>query len=406
VEARILKSEAELYVQPGSLYDHRQKPGLRARLIVSFFISVVMFFGLDALYSAYIVRQAPAPGAAGTCFKPDRVRHHALQPDCQCIRHWGKASYPFATNNLGFRDQSIRNVPLSVSQPRVLLLGDSFTEGMSAWPDTYVGQIAASFPQYDFINAGVESYAPSNYLNVTRQLLDGGVKFDEVIVFIDISDAQDEAAFYRDASPSGAVDGPEEIRHNDSWYASLRSFITRHLLITNSVVDFVERRAVRAGIYHLNVGHGQLFDLERSAWTYRQVSETTPYEVGYAPLGLEVGIGKERAKMTLLWQELKGRGIPVSVVVYPWPAQVAHDTVDSRQVQIWREWCEGKCNRFISVFPAFFEVKKNCPSGQPGCWYLKEFIFGDEHYSPAGNALVANVVDGSLRDNPPVKSSH
>jgi hypothetical protein len=32
-------------------------------------------------------------------------------------------------------------------------------------------------------------------VQVTRALLDKGVKFDEVIVFIDMSDAQDEAAF-------------------------------------------------------------------------------------------------------------------------------------------------------------------------------------------------------------------
>ena len=82
------------------------------------------------------------------------------------------------------------------------------------WADTYVGQIAAKFPQYDFLNGGVESYAPSNYLNVTRQLLDRGVKFDEVIVFIDISDAQDEAAFYQDKIPAAR------------WTVLPRSFIT------------------------------------------------------------------------------------------------------------------------------------------------------------------------------------
>ena len=69
-------------------------------------------------------------------------------------------------------------------------------------------RIASRFPQYDFLNGGVESYAPSNYLNVTRQLLAARVEFDEVIVFIDISDTQDEAAYYRDLDASGAVTGP------------------------------------------------------------------------------------------------------------------------------------------------------------------------------------------------------
>ncbi len=315
----------------------------------------------------------------------------------------GSAVVSLATNNLGFRDRQIRNVPLSVSSPRVLLLGDSFTEGMSAWEDSYAGQIAANFPQYDFINAGVESYAPSNYFNVTRQLLDRGLKFDDVIVFIDMSDAQDEAAFYRDKNPMGDVEGPEQIVHNDSWYASLRAFISEHLIVTNSLFDRLERTAVSHGIYHLNVGHGQLFDLPRSAWTYRAVSDSEPYEVGYAPLGLEAGLRKEESKMTELWKLLQERGIPISVVVYPWPAQVAHDTVDSRQVKMWRDWCTGKCNRFITVFPDFFAVKDACPPGRTGCWYMQDFIFGDEHYSRVGNALVAGAVGKSLEANPPVK---
>ena len=143
--------------------------------------------------------------------------------------------------------------------------------------------------------------------------------------------------------------------------------------------------------------------MERAAWTYRKVNETEPYYGGYAPLGVEGGIAKEKAKMTLLWQELQKRNIPISVVVYPYPAQLVHDTVDSRQVRIWREWCEGKCKRFISLFPAFLAVKDAMPAEQPGCWYLSHFIFGDMHYNAAGNALVADAVIKSLTETPPAK---
>ena len=141
---------------------------------------------------------------------------------------------------------------------------------------------------------------------------------------------------------------------------------------------------------------GNVFDTERSAWSYRKVNETAPYPSGYAPLGVEGGIAKEQAKMTLLWQELETRHIPLSFVVYPYPAQLVHDTPDSRQVRIWREWCEGKCKRFISAFPVFFAVKEQCPPTKAGCWYTQLFVFGDVHYSDAGYALVADVVIKSL----------
>ncbi len=143
--------------------------------------------------------------------------------------------------------------------------------------------------------------------------------------------------------------------------------------------------------------------MERGAWTYRKVNETSPYYDGYAPLGTEAGIAKEKAKMTLLWQELAQRNIPLSVIVYPHPAQVVHDTVDSRQVRIWRDWCEGKCKRFVSLFPTVLALKDQCPPSRPGCWYLSYFIFGDIHYNAAGNALIADVVIKKLEETPPVK---
>jgi len=375
-------------------------------LVFSLLFCLVLFLGLDAIYSVIRRSRTPAAGNANDiCFKLDPVQHHSLRENCSCIRRWGAESYPFATNSLGFRDQSVRQVPLVASRPRILLLGDSFTEGMSAWKDTYVGQLAAMFPKIAFLNGGVESYSPSNYLNVTRKLLREGVKFDEVIVFVDISDAQDEAAFYQDKSPTGAVDGPEPIIHNGGFYTGLRAFIKEHLFVTNSIVEYFGRIAVKHGIYRLNVGHGQLFDLERSAWTYRPVSDDKPYEIGYAPLGLEAGIRKEQSKMDQLWRELKDQGIPISVVVYPWPAQLAHDSVESRQVKIWRTWCEGKCRGFVSAFPAFFADKSACPREQPGCWYMEDFIFGDEHYSRAGNALVTDMVAAYLRSDPLVTQS-
>jgi hypothetical protein len=116
------------------------------------------------------------------------VRDHAFRPNCASVYPWGGDSYEFVTNSLGFRDERIRDVPLVDARPRILVLGDSFTEGKISWRDRYVGRIAALFPQYEFLNGGVSSYSPSNYYNVARTLLAAGYDIDEVIVFIDISD--------------------------------------------------------------------------------------------------------------------------------------------------------------------------------------------------------------------------
>lgn len=376
----------------------------RVLSLVGVVLGLAVFLSLDGLRSTMIRRSSAASRRTRDCGIRDPVRHHAFRPNCTSTYRWGGDSYEFSTNSLGFRDESIRQVPLSDPRPRILILGDSMTEGKLAWRDSYVGRIAAHFPQYDFLNGGVASYSPSNYFNVTRMVLAAGYDIDEVIVFIDISDVQDEATYYRDADASGAVVGPQSERYTLSWWAKARLGFAGQFMLTNHFLRWLERKLVAHGFYHLTTGPlGDAFDMERAAWTYRKVNETETYYDGYAPLGVEGGITREKAKMDLLWQELVKRNIPLSVVVYPHPAQVVHDTVDSRQVRIWSEWCDGKCKRFISLFPAVLAVKEQCPRFETGCWYLRFFVFGDIHYNVAGNALLADVIIKNLVETPPIK---
>ena len=372
-------------------------------LLFTLLFCLGLFLGLDWLHTRRVkANELQVTGKGLGCFTVrDPMRVFGLRANCSCTRAWGGLRYSLATNSLGFRDEQIREVPLAGDKPRVLMLGDSFTEGMLAWQDSFVGQIAARFPQYEFLNGGVGGYSPSNYLNTARRALRHGLDFDEAIVFIDLSDAQDEAAFYRDVDDSGAVAIAERHYFNRNWYSNLRMAVSDHLLLTNFIFELVERTLVRFGCYHLDRGNnGNEFDFEKSAWTYRTMSDTLPFEVGFGPLGVEGGIAKEKQKMDLLWQELAQRNIPISVVVYPYPGSLVHDSVDSRQVRIWREWCQGKCKRFISVFPEFFAAKQQCSRLQPGCWYAKYFVFGDIHYNAAGNAIVANVVSQNLSSLP------
>src|SRR5208283_1536198 len=263
-----------------------------ALLLVGLVCSAAVFLTLDWFRTTTIQRSA-ASRLMKPCRVRDPVRHHATQPNCSCTESWGANPYEIFTNSLGFRDEKVREVPLADARPRILMLGDSFTEGKIAWRDSYVGRIAARYPQYDFLNGGVNSYSPSNYLNTARMVLAKGVDIDEVIVFMDLSDVNDEAAYYRDVDASGAVTGPERQRLIMSWHAKWRSNITKHLLLTHRIFEFIERVLVGHGYYHLTWGgFGDTFDAERSAWTYRRVNETDPNPAGYAPLGVEGGIAK------------------------------------------------------------------------------------------------------------------
>lgn len=376
-----------------------------ALLLLSLFFCLAIFIGLDTVYSRLSRKSSvPTPAEIFGCLGRDHLRVLALQPYCSCTRAWGRERYALNVNSLGFRDQTVRVVPLTDSRPRILMLGDSFTESMGPWETSFVGRIASRFPQYEILNGGVGGYSPSNYLNTARIALASGLDFDEAIVFIDMSDVQDEAGLVRDRDDTGAIILNLNIYHHHSWYSNLRLFVSKYLVLTNYLWELVERTLVRFGCYHLDHGfNGNIFDLDRSAWTYRKVAEDTPFELGFAPLGVEGGIAKEKRKMDQLYQDLAARNIPISVVVYPWPGQLVYDKVDSREAQIWRQWCEGKCKRFLTAFPEFFAVKEQCSKTAPGCWYLKDYVFGDIHLSDGGNTIVADVVSKNLEAVPPVK---
>jgi hypothetical protein len=391
---------------PGSQFGDKWPRLVQAALLaVSIGFSAALFLACDWLYTTVIVRKNLSRQME-TCNVLDPVRTHALKASCTGMQRWGKDSYAFLTNDLGFRDNRVRVVPLQDPRPRIVLLGDSFTESKTSWRDSYAGQLAARFPQYEILNGGVSSYSPSNYLNVVRTLLNAHVQFDEVFVFVDMSDTQDEAAYYRDLDSSGAVGKPlrEDWSHTMTRYHKLRAMVEHNFVLTNYIFGLLELSLVDHGWYYLSRDlPGNIFDQERTAWSYRKVSDTEPYIDGYGPLGVEGGIAKEKAKMTLLWQALTAHHVALNVVVYPWPGQIVHDTPDSRQVQIWRNWCSGKCRDFISLFPVFWAEKNQCPRSEPGCWYLRDFVFGDFHYNVAGNRLVADAVAESLLKAPAQK---
>jgi len=372
--------------------------------LIAFIFAIGIFLLADRLYSNYLIN-IKYQATTDNCTMLHEKRHHAFRPYCAGRNLWGKLAYKVYTNNLGLRDARIRDVPLISTHPRVLFLGDSFTDGSNVWEKTFVGRTAAAFPQYEFLNGGIGSYSPSNYYLLAKELLKKGIQIDEVIVFVDISDIQDESSYYVDASDH-SVASREERHHYPSFYEKIRQQIKMRWVLTNRLVSAIERICVELGWFHLSNedAAGNIFDISRSAWTYRTDKlDDVSMPDGYAPLGVEGGIVRAKQKMDQLYHLLKAHGIPISIGVYPWPAQLVHDKEDSRQVQIWQEWCAGKCKRFINTYPKFFEAKKSCSWYAPGCWYSKYYIFGDGHFKPRGDKLVSDAIAESLRVLPVIK---
>ena len=125
------------------------------------------------------------------------------------------------------------------------------------------------------------------------------------------------------------------------------------------------------------------------------------------PARVEGGIKRSVQHMQALADLLKSRGIPLTMVVYPWPVQLYLDDRDSRQAKIWRDFCIKNCKQFIDTFPAFMAYK----DAHPDAWYGDLYIRGDEHFSKKGNQILFDEIAKRLSllqytvHNPGVASS-
>ncbi|MFO1458478.1 MAG: hypothetical protein U1G08_03650 [Verrucomicrobiota bacterium] len=338
----------------------------RHRRVVLTFFTLFLVLAADfvgkRIYEVYKERTHPDLDKRFRVRSP--IYHHDLKSNVSVEgARWGDQTYSIHTDSLGFRDAVVREVPLTNSRPRVLFIGDSFTEAPVSWEESFVGIIARDFERrgVDVLNAGVVSYSPSIYYAKCRHLLETvGLRVQEIVVFIDISDARDDGLNY-ELAPDGTV---------RSLTSPVPGWIKRNSLLFAEGVRAWERWSSRGPVGN---GGPQVVRGYEGAWTWDQRS--------YEDFGRKAEVRMVRNMDALLALSRK-HGIGLTIAFYPWPAQLFHTEVPCRSRQLWTRWAQENRVPFLDLYPAFQRVP----------WeeaVKRYFIPGDVHWNPAGNALVA-----------------
>jgi hypothetical protein len=161
-------------------------------------ISIVLFLALFVLIDI-ITGQIYIPYNYSQFRIQSTIFHHGLDKNVNARAAWGPIIYPFITNNLGFRDFSNQEVALQADKKRILILGDSHSEGVGIdYQFTYAGilQKEAEKHHIEILNASAVSYSPRIHRLKADHLLNAiGLEVDEVWVVIDFSDLQNEIAY-------------------------------------------------------------------------------------------------------------------------------------------------------------------------------------------------------------------
>jgi hypothetical protein len=354
-----------------------------------FVYCLVLFLAFDFAYSTLTRGEETA--------RPARIANpvydHGFAANFDGYDTWGELRYRLVTDSLGFKDASVRDIPLKPASRRILLIGDSFVEGIGvSFEDSFAGLLDRAGQQrsdkIEFLNAGVASYSPSIYYKKIKYLLDSGLQFDEVVLFSDTSDVTDEATSYfcidddpkyrAHCTASEGAAQPAETAPKKSDFLVDRFVVTSRVRITikRAIQSFLGNRRRAINTDHFRIG-----------WVVPGLDLSNDDK----PLGVDGGIARSLQNMRALADLLAAKKIPLTIVVYPWAQQLAQGDRNSPQVALWRDFCAGRCKAFINLFPAFFAA-----ADADKDWYEHLFILGDDHYSVEGNRFMFRELEKRL----------
>lgn len=367
-EARVLAGET--LRAAGSVFERHPRATAAALALLS-------VLGTDLVFTRVYRRLHPPPAPGTSPLRaPSDLFHHDLRPRASVEDEvWGPRRSPYRTNSLGFRDRAVREVPLRSERPRIVFIGDSFTEGAGLrYEDSFVGRVdKALAPRgVEVLNAGVISYCPIIYYRKVKHLLeDVGLRFDALAVYIDIGDIQDEVTYKLDAEGnvrSRPVRRVQELAADQEHggrgfyrFPRLKKFLDRNSLLWSHAYVALER----------------LFPMEGN-----RAGLWTVHDDAFQAYGRE-GLELARENMDRLEEMLRARGIALTVAVYPWPDQIRHQDLHSKQVEFWSAWAAAQGAGFIDYFPRFIGP---VPADEVLDRY---FIHGDVHWNEEGHRLIA-----------------
>jgi hypothetical protein len=371
----------------------------RLRIALFLFVYCAVFWLImDAVYSA-IEGSDPEPKSLARTYSPQF--HHGLLPNFDGWEPFFNG-YRITTNSRGFRDRERREIPDVGSTRRILVIGDSFTEAVgSTFEESFFGLLQAAgmarSDKVEFLNAGGASYSPTLYYRKIKSLLESGLRFDEVIVFSDLSDVPDEAWAYfcfddieRYRAHCDPTSLPAPAANSRALPAPIMASMTpsvRAVWESFKMTQRLRRMITWQVQWHTGWTKHRITHDPNAYWTIPGANVDAMFQ----PLGIEGGAARSIAHMQMLADLLRARDIPLSIAVYPWAVQLAHDDRDSRQVKMWRDFCTSNCKQFINLFPAFFAHRD-----QYRDWFERLFIHGDWHYSPEGNRLMFTEAERQL----------
>lgn len=355
-------------------------------IFANFIIIFILFAILDLFYSNFFFKNKTFPNI----YEKDKKLHHRLKKNFKGISKYGHLEPIVCTNNFGLKDKCNAK---TLQKYDIGIIGDSIVLGVGlTYDQTLVGILNKNI-SLSFANLGTGSYSPLIYFHRLTELIKSDFLFDHIVVFIDISDIQDEIFYsFNDGVISHKFDQvkiyeTEEIQklQNTNITFKLRNFIFNNFKLTFFTISTIKRKFFLFDPYKVFPD-----DVARYTWTFNnELKDFTPDDI-------KNGIEKAKKNMDQIYKLLNENQIKFSIAVYPSPSQLLYDVEKNLQSVIWKEFCIEKCFKFFDFNKVFFEKKNSMNEKE---FYKKYFITYDDHFNYYGNKLIAEEFINILNNN-------
>ena len=353
-------------------------------------VVLVLDFGVRQIYLKF----RPQPKMLGSKFPREKhpYYHHGLKSGAQGFDLYGSLQTPYCSNSFGMRDATNREISPKGSQPRLLLIGDSFTEGIGVpWPETFAGILVSTMQSrgVEVLNAGVASFCPTLELARLRWLMERQhLEVQRVVLFLDIADLRDELSY--ETAPDGAIQ--ETATSPISLATPANSAGIETLKRWNGVIlwlhDHVEENFVLLGAVVRNFRltwekHGSRGGVRAGDLQGDWGGEWPDYRGPMEP-AVELGLKEAKQSMDEMKAFLDARKVPLTLVIYPWPQQIRTGTRPSRMEIEWKDWALRHSVPLVNLFPLFLDAENSKEE-----IIRQYYISGDFHWNARGHARVA-----------------
>jgi hypothetical protein len=370
----------------------------RSSIWLQILISILIVVVLDFLAGLFIISDN-----YNSFRTPHYYYHHGLLPNQNAWAVWGSSLYPFNTNSLGMVDSTVYNVKLETDKKRLMILGDSHSEGVGIpYKKTFSGILSKHLrDNIEVLNASCISYSPKIEYLKAKFLLEEGLKVDHIFVLIDISDLQNELV-YEHFEPR------KKSWIRDAWLTS-KFFLKRHSAIFHlitSIIDhyqskqffekakfFNEQAALNTPTNVLDLYASFFSDFDDrvllSNPQFHGVGEWyyNDHFKNLADHGIKLG----QIYLLKLKKLCDAQNIKLSISVHPWQYQILKMKVRDYYVEQWESFAKANDIDFINLFPLFITDQN------PVINIKMYFIQGDNHWNEFGHALVADYLEDYFR---------